>query len=132
MNRVVVTGMGVLTPIGHTVKEFWDNLVAGRSGVGKISRFDVSNYDCRIAGEVKGFNPSKVLDKKEARRADLFEQYALAATGQALADAGLDSSKINPERVGVVLGLMNAWAGGATLLNSPLAPLLQREGDHFT
>lgn len=104
MKRVVVTGMGVLTPIGHTVKEFWDNLVAGRSGVGKISRFDVSNYDCRIAGEVKGFDPSKVLDKKEARRADLFEQYALAATGQALADAGLDSSQINPERVGVVLG----------------------------
>ncbi len=104
MKRVVVTGMGVLTPVGHTVKEFWDNLVAGRSGVGKISRFDVSNYDCRIAGEVKGFDSSKVLDKKEARRADLFEQYALAATGQALADAGLDSSQINPERVGVVLG----------------------------
>ena len=104
MNRVVVTGMGVLTPVGHTVKEFWDNLAAGRSGVGKITRFDVSNYDCQIAGEVKGFDPSKILDKKEARRADLFEQYALAATGQALADAGLDSSSINPERVGVVLG----------------------------
>ncbi|MGH8004208.1 MAG: beta-ketoacyl-ACP synthase II [Limisphaerales bacterium] len=104
MKRVVVTGMGVLTPVGHTVKEFWDNLVAGRSGVSKISRFDVSNFDCRIAGEVKGFDPSKVMEKKEARRADLFEQYALAATGQALADAGLDSSKINPERIGVVLG----------------------------
>lgn len=104
MKRVVVTGLGVLTPVGHTIKEFWDNLTAGRSGVGKISRFDVSAYDCQIAGEVKGFDPSKVLDKKEARRADLFEQYALAATGQALADAGLDSSKINPERVGVVLG----------------------------
>ncbi len=104
MNRVAVTGMGVLTPLGHTVKEFWDNLVAGRSGVGKITRFDVAGYDCRIAGEVKSFDSSKVLDKKEARRADLFEQYALVATGQALADAGLDVSKINPERVGVVLG----------------------------
>lgn len=104
MKRVVVTGMGVLTPVGHTIKEFWDNLTAGRSGVGKISRFDVSAYDCQIAGEVKGFDPSKVLDKKEARRADLFEQYALAATSQALAEAGLDSTKINPERVGVVLG----------------------------
>ncbi|HEU4436462.1 MAG TPA: beta-ketoacyl synthase N-terminal-like domain-containing protein, partial [candidate division Zixibacteria bacterium] len=104
MKRVVVTGLGVLTPVGHTIKEFWDNLTAGRSGVGKISRFDVSAYDCQIAGEVKGFDPSKVLDKKEARRADLFEQYALAATSQALAEAGLDSSKINPERIGVVLG----------------------------
>lgn len=104
MNRVVVTGMGVLTPVGHGVKEFWDNLVAGRSGVAKITRFDAGNYDCQIAGEVKGFDPSKFLDKKDARRADLFEQYALAATGQALADAGLDVSKINPERVGVVLG----------------------------
>ncbi len=104
MNRVVVTGLGVLTPVGHTVKEFWDNLVAGKSGVGKISRFDVSAYDCQIAGEVRRFDPTKVLDKKEARRADLFEQYALAATGQALVDAGLDSSQINPERVGVVLG----------------------------
>ncbi|MCI0329687.1 MAG: beta-ketoacyl-ACP synthase II [candidate division Zixibacteria bacterium] len=104
MNRVVVTGMGVLTPVGHGVKEFWDSLVAGRSGVAKITRFDAGNYDCQIAGEVKGFDPSKFLDKKDARRADLFEQYALAATGQALADAGLDVSKINPERVGVVLG----------------------------
>ncbi len=104
MNRVVVTGLGVLTPVGHTVKEFWDNLLAGKSGVGRISRFDVSAYDCQIAGEVRGFDPAKVLDKKEARRADLFEQYALAATGQALVDAGLDSSQINPERVGVVLG----------------------------
>ncbi|HXF48036.1 MAG TPA: beta-ketoacyl-ACP synthase II [Verrucomicrobiae bacterium] len=104
MKRVVVTGLGVLTPVGHTIKEFWDNLTAGRSGVGRISRFDVSAYDCQIAGEVKGFDPSKVLDKKEARRADLFEQYALAATSQALAEAGLDSTKINPERVGVVLG----------------------------
>lgn len=104
MKRVVVTGLGVLTPVGHTIKEFWDNLTAGKSGVGKISRFDVSAYDCQIAGEVKGFDPFKVLDKKEARRADLFEQYALAATGQALTEAGLDSTKINPERVGVVLG----------------------------
>ncbi len=104
MNRVVITGVGVLTPIGNTLKDFWENLLAGRSGVGKISRFDVSDYDCKIAGEVKGFDPSKTLDKKEARRADRFEQYALVAAGQALADSGLDLSKINLERAGVVLG----------------------------
>lgn len=104
MNRVVLTGMGVLTPIGLSVKDFWANLLAGRSGVGPISRFDVSHYDCKIAGEVKGFDPSKVLDKKEARRADLFEQYALVAAGQAIADAGLELSKINLDRAGVVLG----------------------------
>jgi 3-oxoacyl-[acyl-carrier-protein] synthase II len=96
--------MGVLTPLGNTLREFWENLLAGRSGVGKISRFDVADYDCKIAGELKGFDPSKVLDKKDARRADLFEQYALVATGQAIADAGLDLSKINLERAGVVLG----------------------------
>ncbi len=104
MNRVVVTGMGVLTPVGNTLEELWQNLLAGKSGVGKIRRFDTARFDCQIAGEVKGFDPSKVLDKKDARRADLFEQYALAATGQALADAGLDLSKINLERAGVVLG----------------------------
>ncbi len=104
MNRVVVTGMGVLTPVGHSLKEFWDNLVAGRSGVSRITRFDVGRYDCQIAGEVKGFDPAKFLDKKDARRADRFEQYALVATGQALADAGLEVPKIHPERAGVVLG----------------------------
>ena len=87
--RVVVTGLGAVTPLGLDVPSTWDALVHGRSGIGRITRFDPSPYETQIAGEVKGFDPAKYMDRKEIRRTDRFTQYAVGAAAQALADAGL-------------------------------------------
>lgn len=102
--RVVITGIGVVTPVGNNLDEFWDNLTGGISGVGTISRFDTTGYSSKIAAEVKNFNPTDFIDRKEARRMDRFTHYALAATAMALENAGLDVSKINGARAGVILG----------------------------
>lgn len=102
--RVVITGLGVISPVGNTVKEFWEALKAGRSGVTKISRFDPSKFTTQIAAEVKGFDPLNYIDKKEARRMDLSEQYSLATAFQAFQDAKLDSNSYDPERAGAVIG----------------------------
>lgn len=102
--RVVVTGLGMITPLGLTVEETWAGLIAGRSGIGPITRFDAGNLETRIAGEVKGFDPLAWMDRKEVKRSDRFAQFAVATAGQALADAGL---AIGPElapRAGVVWG----------------------------
>ena len=103
--RVVVTGMGAVTPIGNSIPEFYDSLENGKNGIGLITRFDSSDYKCRIAGEVKGFSPEDRIAKKEIRRMDLFTQYALYAADMAIEDAGLkDNDDINKERVGVIVG----------------------------
>jgi 3-oxoacyl-[acyl-carrier-protein] synthase II len=102
--RVVITGLGVISPVGNTVEEFWEALKAGRSGVTKISRFDPSKFTTQIAAEVKGFDPLKYIDKKEARRMDLSEQYSLATAFQAFQDAKLDSNSYDAERAGTVIG----------------------------
>jgi len=102
--RVVITGMGVLTPIGNTVGEYWGNLIAGRSGVERITKFDPGDFSSQIAGEVKGFQPLDYMDRKDARRMDTFAQYAVAVAKMAVADAGLDLSNEDPERIGVVVG----------------------------
>jgi len=102
--RVVVTGMGVISPIGSTVKEFWDSLENGRSGIGTITRFDVSNFKTRIAGEVKNFNPEGIIEPKEVRHLDLFSQYALYAVDQAVRDSGIDFERIDLFRAGAVFG----------------------------
>ena len=86
--RVVVTGLGALTPIGNTTDEFWAGLTEGRSGIGPITRFDTTGYPTRIAGEVKGFDPLKYVDKKEARRLDPYLKYALACSVMAVEDSG--------------------------------------------
>ncbi len=96
--------MGALTPIGNTVEEYWRNLVAGRSGVTKITKFDPDGFSSQIAGEVKGFQPLDYMDKKDARRMDTFAQYAVAAAKMAVADARLDLSAEDPEKIGVVVG----------------------------
>ncbi|MGE5484408.1 MAG: beta-ketoacyl-ACP synthase II [Ignavibacteriales bacterium] len=101
--RVVVTGMGAVTPVGIGVKEMWDSLVSGRSGVGRISRFDASGYDTCIAAEVKDFDPGAMIDRKEAKRMDRFTQFGVVSAGMALEDAGL-SSGLHPDRTGVVFG----------------------------
>ena len=104
--RVVVTGIGVVSPIGIGVKEFWENLVKGVSGVDRIKSFDPDEYNLpvKIAAEVKGFNPEEYMDKKEARKASRFIQFAIAAAKEALEDSGLLESKYDPYRVGVIIG----------------------------
>ena len=102
--RVVVTGMGAITPLGETVSEFWDALVAGRSGIGPITQCDASDFPSHIAGEVSDFDPAKYMDAKEAKRMARFSQLSVAAAGQAIEDAGLDLDKVDQERIGVVMG----------------------------
>lgn len=102
--RVVVTGLGVVSPVGNTIEEFWKNLCSGVSGIGPITRFDASRLDARIAAEVKAFDPSKYVEAKESKRMALFTQYAVAAAKMAWADAGLDRGGADPDRVAVILG----------------------------
>lgn len=103
--RVVVTGIGLVTPVGLTVEESWNNLLAGRSGAGPITKFDASNQQVRFACEVKDFDPLLYIDRKEAKRFDLYAQYAMAAAHQAIVQAGLDTAAIpDKQRIGVVMG----------------------------
>ena len=102
--RVVVTGLGIISPVGNTVRESWDNIVAGKSGIGPISRFDASNFKSRIAGEVKGFDVTAYLPPKEARRMDVFIHYGMAAGIQAIHDSGLTVTPENAVRIGVNIG----------------------------
>ncbi|MCM1040116.1 MAG: beta-ketoacyl-ACP synthase II [Ruminococcus sp.] len=102
--RVVVTGMGAITPIGLGVDEFWNGVKEGRTGFGEITKFDASEYKCKLAAEVKGFEGKNYMDFKAAKRMELFCQYAVAATKEAMEDAGLDMSKEDPFRVGVSVG----------------------------
>ncbi|MDW8287768.1 MAG: beta-ketoacyl-ACP synthase II [Flammeovirgaceae bacterium] len=104
--RVVITGLGAITPLGNTVEEYWNNLEKGVSGAAPITKFDASKFKTRFACEVKGFDVSKYIDRKDAKRMDLFCQYAVASTDQAIKDAGLDTANVNKERVGVI------WASG--------------------
>ena len=102
--RVVITGMGALTPLGETVDEYWNNLVQGNSGVAPMTLYDSSEYPCRIAGEVESFDPGQYINPKEGRRMARFSQLAVAAAGLAIEDAGLDLSKEAADRLGVVIG----------------------------
>ncbi len=102
--RVVITGMGAVTPIGIGIEAFWDSLKNGRSGVGKLTFFDTTDYTCKIDAEVKGFEPEKYIDKKTIRRMDRFTQFALAAAHMAILDAGLDTPQPEPDRIGVIVG----------------------------
>src|SRR5437016_3581857 len=101
--RVVVTGMGAVTPVGNTVAATWDALVAGRSGVAPITKFDATDFPVRFAAEVKEFDVSAFMDRKEAKRSDWFTQYAVAASKMAVADAGIDvGTNVDPNHFGVV------------------------------
>lgn len=102
--RVVVTGLGLVSPVGNTVPEAWENLLAGKSGIGPITRFDASAFAARIAGEVKGFDVSAYLSPKEARRMDVFIHYGMAAGIQAIRDSGLEVTDANADRIGVNIG----------------------------
>ncbi|MES2836209.1 MAG: beta-ketoacyl-ACP synthase II [Bacteroidota bacterium] len=104
LKRVVVTGLGAITPLGNTVSEYWNNLINGVSGAGPITKFDASKFKTRFACEVKGFNVEDFIERKEARKLDLFAQYALVSADQAFKDAGLDTATIDPDRAGVIWG----------------------------
>jgi len=102
--RVVVTGLGAITPIGNTLTAYWDGLLNGQSGIGPITLFDASRHECRIAGEVKGFDPHAYMDRKEAKRMDRFAQFGVSASKQAIADAQFVINDLNAEQVGVLIG----------------------------
>jgi 3-oxoacyl-[acyl-carrier-protein] synthase II len=102
--RVVVTGLGAITPIGNTLAEYWDGLMSSRNGIAPITLFDASKHACRIAGEVKGFDPLEYIDRKDAKRMDRFSQFAIAASKQAIADSGLEINDLNAEQIGVLIG----------------------------
>ncbi|WP_417362690.1 beta-ketoacyl-ACP synthase II [Galbibacter sp.] len=104
LKRVVVTGLGALTPIGNTVEEYWNGLVNGASGAAMITHFDPSKFKTQFACEVKNFDPTDFIDRKEARRMDPFAQYAMVTADEALKDSGLDVEKVNKLRVGVIWG----------------------------
>lgn len=102
--RVVITGMGAITPIGNSVEEFWNGIKEGKTGFGPITYFDTADYRCKLAAEVKDFNPTQYMDKKSARRMEQFCQFAVAAAGQAIADAGLIMEQEDPYMVGCSVG----------------------------
>lgn len=121
--RVVVTGLGVVSPLGIGMRTFWSNLTAGVSGVARITRFNPEGYTTQIAAEVKDFEPTRFFEKKEARRLDRFTQFALVAVKEALADAGLEFENINRDRIGVILG---TGIGGIETLEEQHKILLSR------
>ena len=104
MRRVVVTGMGAVTPIGLNVEEYWNGLKEGKTGFGEITYFDTTDFKVKIAAEVKGFEPTEYMDRKAAKRMEKFSQYAVAASKEAFAQAGIDMEKEDPYRVGCVIG----------------------------
>ena len=127
--RVVVTGLGAITPVGNTAEELWSALTHARSGIGPITKFDAAAYPTRIAGEIRNFDPLAYIDKKDARRLDPYLQYAVASSVQAVADAGLDPSRIDAERFGVLIG---SGIGGITTLLDGEHVLLQKGPDRVS
>ena len=102
--RVVITGMGAITPVGNTVKDYWESLLAGKSGVDRITLFDASEYATKIAAEVKNFDPLEHFDRKEARKLDRYTQFAMVASAEAINDSGLDLENEDRDRIGVIVG----------------------------
>lgn len=125
--RVVVTGMGAVTPIGLTVKDSWRNALAGVSGVGPITYFDTTQYDTKFAAELNGFDPLNYMDRKLVQRVDPFTQYALAAADEAMKDAAIDFTKISGERVGIVFG---SGIGGMLTFQRQHETLVETKGPH--
>jgi 3-oxoacyl-[acyl-carrier-protein] synthase II len=122
-NRVVVTGLGCVSPLGNNVETFWKNLIDGKSGAGPITRYDTGSYECKIAAEVKGFDGTALFGPREARRMDLFSQYAVAAAGQALNEAGLEVTTDNSGRIGAIIG---SGIGGIGTLFEQMIVMMER------
>ncbi len=122
MNRVVITGIGAITPIGNDIDSFWKGLLAGENGIGPITRFDTSEYKVKLAAEVKNFDPLLYMDKSDARKRDLFTQYAVASATQAVNDSGI-IDKIKPEEFGVYYG---SGVGGLITMSEEVQKLLEK------
>ena len=123
--RVVVTGLGSLTPIGNTISAYWNGLLSGISGAAPITRFDASKFKTQFACEVKNFDPLSFVDKKEARKVDPFVHYAIATSDEAVADSGIDTAKINPERIGVI---WSSGIGGITSFYNEVSEFAKGDG----
>ena len=121
--RVVVTGLGAVTPLGNDIKTTWENMKAGVNGIDTVTRFDASEYKCCLAGEVRGFDPALYLPRGEVRRTDLFTQYAIAAATQAYEDSGMTAESIAPERFGVYIG---SGIGGVSTLIEEHVKMLEK------
>ena len=128
-NRVVVTGIGAITPLGLDMNTTWEGLIAGKSGIDYITQFDTEGFDTRIAGEVKGFEPTDYLGRKEARRMDRFTQLAVAAAMQAVQDAGLEIGDDNRDNIGVLVG---SGIGGLLTLSEQMGILIERGPDRIS
>ena len=113
MNRVVITGMGAITPLGNDVGSFWEGLKEGKNGIAPITKFDKKDLDVHVAAEVKDFDATKYMDRKEAKRMDLFCQYGLAAAMQAVEDSGITPENTDYDRFGVMVG---SGIGGLTVM----------------
>lgn len=124
--RVVVTGIGAVSPIGNNTEEFWNNLIAGKSGAAPITYFDTTHYDTKFACEVKGFDPLNFMDRKLVQRVDLFTQFALAASELAIKNSAIDLSKIEPTKAGVVFG---SGIGGMWTYDKEQRKLYDKNGD---
>ena len=122
-NRVVITGIGAVTPVGIGKDEFWKAMLEGKNGIGRITRFDASEHKVQIAGEVKDFEPADYMDKKESKRIDRYAQFAIAAAKMALEDSKLDLEKENRERIGTFVG---SGIGGIETMNSQYEKLFSK------
>ncbi len=123
MRRVVVTGVGVVTPIGSDKDEFWNNLSSGENGISAVESFDVSQYTCRIAGEIKNFDPTLFMEKREAKKVDRYTQLGVAAALQAWHDAGLENTELNKDDIGVLVG---SGIGGIQTIEQQLKILFEK------
>ncbi|MBM4080054.1 MAG: beta-ketoacyl-ACP synthase II [Planctomycetes bacterium] len=121
--RVVITGLGAITALGNKVEDLWASLCAGKSGISEITAWDASQFDCRFGGEVKGFDPTQWIPKKDARRLDRYCQFAIAATAYALEDAKLDARAADPDRVGAIIG---SGIGGLSEIEDGCSTLFNR------
>ena len=123
IKRVVVTGLGSITPIGNNLEEYWQGLIEGRNGVDKVTLFDTTDFSCQIGAQVKGFDPHDYMEKKEAKKIDRFSQFAIAASKQAVTDAQLVINDLNADRIGVLIG---TGVGGIKVIETQLENLLTK------
>ena len=127
--RVVITGLGAITPIGNNVEEFWKGIKQGKCGIDQITEFDASNYKVKLAGEVKNYNPEEYFERREAKRMDKFSQFAIIAAREAWKDSGLDKEKENMERIGVIVG---SGIGGLGTIEKENRSLVEKGPDRVS
>ena len=127
--RVVITGLGAITPIGNNTKEFWEGIKAGKCGIDEITHFDTTNFKVKLAAEVKGYNPEEYFDRKAAKRLDTFSQFAIIAAKEAWEDSKLDKEKENMERVGVILG---SGIGGLETMEKEMTNIHEKGPDRVS